>query len=38
MQCRKMGWKFDIMATSFILSRRSLRLSARSRMPGHGIQ
>ncbi|SEN75909.1 KUP system potassium uptake protein [Gemmobacter aquatilis] len=34
MQCRKLGWKFDIMATSFILSRRSLRLSARSRMPG----
>lgn len=31
--CRKLGWKFDIMATSFILSRRSLRLSSRREMP-----
>ena len=31
--CRKMGWKFDIMSTSFILSRRSLRLSSRSEIP-----
>ncbi len=31
--CRKKGLKFDIMATSFILSRRSLRPSVRSRMP-----
>ena len=31
--CRKKGWKFDIMATSFILSRRSLRPSVRSPMP-----
>jgi len=33
-QCRKMGWKFDIMTTSFFLSRRSLRRSANSGMPG----
>ncbi|WP_234464235.1 potassium transporter Kup [Paracoccus caeni] len=33
MQCRRMGWKFDIMSTSFILSRRTVRLSARSQMP-----
>lgn len=32
--CRKLGWKFDIMATSFILSRRSLRLSSRREIPG----
>ncbi len=32
-QCRRQGWKFDIMATSFILSRRRLRISTRSRMP-----
>ena len=31
--CRKLGWKFDIMSTSFILSRRSLRLAAKSAMP-----
>jgi len=31
--CRKLGWKFDIMATSFILSRRSLRLSSRRDIP-----
>ncbi len=33
LQCRRQGWKFDIMATSFILSRRRLRISTRSRMP-----
>lgn len=32
--CRKLGWKFDIMATSFILSRRTLRLSSRREIPG----
>jgi len=32
--CRKLGWKFDIMSTSFILSRRSLRLSSRRQIPG----
>jgi KUP system potassium uptake protein len=32
--CRKLGWKFDIMSTSFILSRRSLRLSSRREIPG----
>lgn len=31
--CRKQGWKFDIMTTSFFLSRRSLKVSARSEMP-----
>jgi KUP system potassium uptake protein len=31
--CRKKGWKFDIMATSFYLSRRSLKASANSGMP-----
>lgn len=31
--CRKLGWKFDIMATSFILSRRTLRLSSRRDIP-----
>ncbi len=31
---RKQGWKFDIMATSFMLSRRRIRISTRSRMPG----
>ncbi|WP_081880361.1 potassium transporter Kup [Paenirhodobacter enshiensis] len=33
MLCRRKGLKFDIMATSFILSRRRLRLSSRSLMP-----
>ena len=33
LQCRKLGWKFDIMATSFILSQRSLKLSGQRRMP-----
>lgn len=31
--CRKKGWKFDIMTTSFFLSRRSLRVSPASGMP-----
>jgi KUP system potassium uptake protein len=31
--CRKLGWKFEIMSTSFLVSRRSLRLAARSAMP-----
>jgi KUP system potassium uptake protein len=30
---RKLGWQFDIMSTSFFLSRRTLRLAARSMMP-----
>jgi KUP system potassium uptake protein len=30
---RKKGFKFDIMATSFFVSRRSIRPSARSGMP-----
>ena len=33
LQCRRQGWKFDIMATSFILSRRRLRISTRSGLP-----
>ncbi len=31
---RKLGWQFDIMSTSFFLSRRSLRPSPQSGMPG----
>jgi KUP system potassium uptake protein len=31
---RKHGWQFDIMSTSFFLSRRSLRPSPQSGMPG----
>jgi KUP system potassium uptake protein len=31
--CRKMGWKFDIMTTSFFLSRRALKPSPTSGMP-----
>ena len=31
--CRKRGWKFDIMTTSFFLSRRSLKASPSSGMP-----
>ena len=31
--CRKLGWKFDIMSTSFFLSRRSLKASAETGMP-----
>jgi KUP system potassium uptake protein len=30
---RKLGWQFDIMATSFFLSRRSLKLASKSSMP-----
>lgn len=31
--CRKQGWKFDIMTTSFFLSRRSLKPAANSGLP-----
>jgi KUP system potassium uptake protein len=31
--CRKQGWKFDIMSTSFFLSRRSIKAAERSSMP-----
>jgi KUP system potassium uptake protein len=31
--CRKLGWKFDIMTTSFFLSRRSLKAAPNSGMP-----
>jgi KUP system potassium uptake protein len=31
--CRKQGWKFDIMSTSFFLSRRSIKASPSSGMP-----
>jgi len=31
--CRKLGWKFEILKTSFFLSRRSLRPSPKSGMP-----
>lgn len=31
--CRKLGWKFDIMSTSFLVSRRTLKLAAKSAMP-----
>jgi KUP system potassium uptake protein len=31
--CRKLGWKFDIMTTSFFLSRRTLKRSSHSGMP-----
>ena len=31
--CRRQGWKFDIMTTSFFLSRRSLKASPNSGMP-----
>ncbi len=31
--CRKLGWTFDIMSTSFLVSRRSLKLAAHSVMP-----
>jgi KUP system potassium uptake protein len=30
---RKLGWQFDIMSTSFFLSRRTLRLATNSHMP-----
>ena len=31
--CRKLGWKFDIMTVSFLVSRRSLKPAARSELP-----
>jgi KUP system potassium uptake protein len=31
--CRKLGWKFDIMSTSFFLSRRSIKIGQKSNMP-----
>jgi KUP system potassium uptake protein len=31
---RKLGWQFDIMSTSFFVSRRALKQSPTSRMPG----
>ncbi|PZO81500.1 MAG: potassium transporter Kup [Mesorhizobium amorphae] len=31
--CRKQGWKFDIMTTSFFLSRRSFKAASTSGMP-----
>ncbi|MCZ8097744.1 MAG: potassium transporter Kup [Burkholderiales bacterium] len=31
--CRKLGWTFDIMSTSFFLSRRSIKASPRGGMP-----
>ncbi len=30
---RKLGWQFDIMSTSFFLSRRALRPAAQSDLP-----
>jgi KUP system potassium uptake protein len=30
---RKLGWQFDIMSTSFFVSRRSLKTAAKSEMP-----
>ena len=33
-KCRELGWKFDIMSTSFLLSRRTLKLSSKSKLPG----
>ena len=30
---RKLGWQFDIMSTSFFVSRRSLKPAAKSEMP-----
>jgi KUP system potassium uptake protein len=30
---KKLGWSFDIMATSFFLSRRSIKAAAQSAMP-----
>ena len=31
--CRKQGWRFDIMSTSFFVSRRSIRAGRKSEMP-----
>lgn len=33
-KCRELGWKFDIMSTSFLLSRRTLKLASKSQLPG----
>lgn len=33
-KCRELGWRFDIMSTSFLLSRRRLKLSSKSKLPG----
>ena len=33
MLCRKKGWKFDIMSTTFFVSRRTLRPAAKGDMP-----
>jgi KUP system potassium uptake protein len=33
-KCRELGWKFDIMSTSFLLSRRTLKLATKSSLPG----
>lgn len=33
MLCRKLGWKFDIMSTTFFVSRRTLRPAANGDMP-----
>ena len=32
--CRTLGWSFNIMTTSFLLSRRTLKLSSKSALPG----
>ncbi len=32
-QCRELGWKFDIMQTTFFLSRRTIHPAAKSGMP-----
>ncbi|UXN03994.1 MULTISPECIES: potassium transporter Kup [unclassified Bartonella] len=31
--CRKLGWKFDIMTTSFFVSRRSIKTGSKPEMP-----
>ena len=31
--CGKLGWKFDIMSTSFLVSRRNLKQGSHSAMP-----
>jgi KUP system potassium uptake protein len=31
--CRKKGWKFDVMKTSFFFSKRRIKMSARTQMP-----
>jgi KUP system potassium uptake protein len=32
-QCRRAGWKFEVMKTSFFLSKRTLKVSSASKMP-----